>query len=76
MSESERLLRVQEEGIWSNPRFSDKQPWPESRHRECDCPHPVDFVKSPQMSAVAVVAGVDCGQDTVAPPTDVPRSDG
>lgn len=28
----------------------------------------MDLVKSPQMSAVAVVAGLGCGQDTVAPP--------
>lgn len=39
-------------------------------------PHPVDFAKSPQMSVVAGVAGVGCGQDTVAPPTDVAKSDG
>lgn len=36
----------------------------------------MDFVKSPQMSAVAVVAGLGCGQDTVAPPIDVPESEG
>lgn len=50
----------------------------------------MDLVKSPQMSAVAVVAGLGCGQDTVAPPelgetagwtteppqTDAPRREG
>lgn len=36
----------------------------------------MDFVKSPQMSAVAVVAGLACGQDVVAPPIDVPKSNG
>ena len=36
----------------------------------------MDLVKSPQMSAVAVVAGLGCGQDTVAHPTDVPKSNG
>ena len=45
-------------------------------HRERDPPHPVDLVKSPQMSAVAVAAGLGCGQDTVAPPIDVPKSEG
>lgn len=36
----------------------------------------MDLVKSPQMSVVAVVAGLGCGQDTVAPPIDVPKSAG
>lgn len=31
----------------------------------------MDLVKSPQMSAVAAVAGLGCGQDTVAPPTEL-----
>lgn len=62
-------------GTWSDPRFLEKQPWSKSHHRECD-PHPVDFVKSPQMSAVAVVAGLGCGQDIVAPPANVPESNG
>lgn len=31
---------------------------------------------SPQMSAVAAVAGLGCGQDTVTPPIDVPESEG
>lgn len=44
--------------------------------QKCDPPHPADLVKSPQMSVVAVVAGLGCGQDVVAPPTDVPKSDG
>lgn len=35
-------------------------------------PHPVDLVKSPQISAAA--AGLDCGQSSVAPPSDVPKS--
>lgn len=51
-------------------------PWPQSHHRECDPAHPVDLVKSPQMSVAAVATGFGCGQDTVAPPTDVPKSDG
>lgn len=63
-------------GTWSDPRFLEKQPWSKSHRRECDPPHPVDFVKSPQMSAVAAVAGLGCGQDTVAPPIDVPESEG
>lgn len=37
-------------------------------------PHPVDLVKSPQISAVAAAAGLDCGQSSVAPPSDVPKS--
>lgn len=36
----------------------------------------MDLVKSPQMSAVAGAAGLGCGQDTVAPPIDVSKSEG
>lgn len=42
--------------------------------RESSPPHPVDLVKSPQISAVAAAAGLDCGQSSVAPPSDVPKS--
>lgn len=59
--------------MWGQPRFLEKQRWPQSHP---DLPHPVDLVKSPQMSAVAAVAGLGCGQDTVAPPIDVPKSEG
>lgn len=34
----------------------------------------MDLVKSPQISAVAAAAGLDCGQSSVALPTDVPGS--
>lgn len=34
----------------------------------------MDLVKSPQISAVAAAAGLDCGQSSVAPPSDVPKS--
>lgn len=41
---------------------------------ESSPPHPVDLVKSPQISAVAAAAGLDCGQSSVAPASDVPKS--
>lgn len=57
-----------EDHVWCHP--------PNPAPPQCGPPHPVDLVKSPQMSAVAAVAGLGCGQDIVAPPVDVPILNG
>jgi len=56
-------LYEEKEGLHSDQNWT--QPVPGCVWLEVD---PVDLVKSPQMSVVAVVAGLGCGQDMVAPP--------